>query len=373
MTPAAAIGDGASTGSAIGNEGAFVFQPSDSAENSPTINVQLVFDASGSMAEQIGGETKIDSARRAMENLIAQIPDGAGEQLNVGFRVFGHRSDNTEAGRGESCQSTELRVPVDGVDKAALGQQALAWCASMWSALALRQKWRIPCAVGARTAAVAMSMHKTGLRLSRRSKTGPGTRGSAATCVSRQSARTASGSAMVQFAGSVRGRTSRGRRAVIYRGSARFLGIEGGIDTADPLVDGYTRIELEPGTYQFTVFYPANRVALRQGVSEVTYTAVIAEGQETIARIGIGGIVLEDNSGGAVNLCVLVLEQARETGWEHVRGIGRTPCANIQRVGDYGAQVNLAVGSYRLSNAERGGAATEFTIEAGKLVTIAIE
>jgi hypothetical protein len=153
---------------------------------------------------------------------------------------------------------------------------------------------------------------------------------------------------------------------------ARYIGSDGGIDSADPLVDGYTRIELEPGTYQFSVFYQANRVALRQGVSEVTYTAVVAEGQETIARIGIGGIVLEDNSAGAVDTCVLVLEQTTENGWENVRGIGRTPCANAQRVGAYGEIVNLAVGRYRLSNAERG-AVTEFTIEAGKLVTVAIE
>jgi hypothetical protein len=67
-----------STTSAVGGESEFIFQPSENSEASPTINVQLVFDASGSMAEDIGGETKIDAARRAMEKCLEPTSAGLG-------------------------------------------------------------------------------------------------------------------------------------------------------------------------------------------------------------------------------------------------------------------------------------------------------
>ncbi|MBC8160492.1 MAG: hypothetical protein H7Z42_04660, partial [Roseiflexaceae bacterium] len=98
------------------------FQPSEGGTTAQTVNIQLVFDSSGSMAEDIGGETKIAAARRSMEQLIAQLPEG-NAALQVGFRVFGHRGDNTQAGKPVSCQSTELLVPMQTVDKAALQQQ----------------------------------------------------------------------------------------------------------------------------------------------------------------------------------------------------------------------------------------------------------
>ena len=44
-------------------------------------------------------------------------------ELNVGFRVFGHKGNNSEAGRAESCQSSELTVPIEGVDPDALREQ----------------------------------------------------------------------------------------------------------------------------------------------------------------------------------------------------------------------------------------------------------
>src|SRR5688572_16674800 len=83
-----------------------------------TVNVELILDSSGSMAEQTNtGEARIEAAKRALNEVIDAIPGDRGEQINVGFRVFGHLGDNTDAGRAESCQSTELRVPIEGVNK----------------------------------------------------------------------------------------------------------------------------------------------------------------------------------------------------------------------------------------------------------------
>lgn len=100
------------------------------------INVVLVFDASGSMAATINGERKIDAARKAMEFVVANLPDDL-PNLNVGFRIYGHEGDNTEAQRALSCQSTSLLVPVLGVDKAILRQQTYAWEPTGWTPITL--------------------------------------------------------------------------------------------------------------------------------------------------------------------------------------------------------------------------------------------
>ena len=58
-------------------------------------------------------------------------------ELNVGFRVFGHLGDNTEAGRAESCQSSDLTVPVDGVDPDALRAQVAQYQPVGWTPIGL--------------------------------------------------------------------------------------------------------------------------------------------------------------------------------------------------------------------------------------------
>ncbi|MCU0492300.1 MAG: VWA domain-containing protein, partial [Chloroflexaceae bacterium] len=113
------------------------FRPEGGEAARQTVNIQLVFDASGSMAEQIGSETRIEAARKAIQQVIDKLPDDAGDKLNVGFRVFGHQGDNTQAGRAESCQSTELLVPVQGVNKDLLRQQALSWEPTGWTPITL--------------------------------------------------------------------------------------------------------------------------------------------------------------------------------------------------------------------------------------------
>lgn len=63
----------------------------------------------------------IDAAKTVLTEVISAIPDVEG--VNVGFRVYGHEGDNTDARRAESCVSSELLVPMDGVDVPALTEQ----------------------------------------------------------------------------------------------------------------------------------------------------------------------------------------------------------------------------------------------------------
>jgi hypothetical protein len=107
------------------------------AEPGTQVNVELMMDSSGSMgAETDTGEPRIDAAKRVLNQVIDAIPEDR-PGINVGFRVFGHEGDNTEARRAESCQSSDLTVPVEGVDKDALRQQVADYAPVGWTPIGL--------------------------------------------------------------------------------------------------------------------------------------------------------------------------------------------------------------------------------------------
>ena len=108
--------------------------PAAAQDRAREINVELVLDASGSMAQRIGGETRMAIAKRVLRDVIAAIPEREG--INVGFRLYGHRGDNSAAGKAVSCRSSELLVPIDGVDKAALEDAVDEARATGWTPLA---------------------------------------------------------------------------------------------------------------------------------------------------------------------------------------------------------------------------------------------
>lgn len=101
------------------------------------VNVELILDSSGSMADETNtGEPRIDAAKRVLDEVVDAIPEDRPE-LNVGFRVFGHEGNNTESGRAESCQSSDLTVPIEGVDKEALRAQVDSYQPVGWTPIGL--------------------------------------------------------------------------------------------------------------------------------------------------------------------------------------------------------------------------------------------
>lgn len=56
-------------------DGPVVFRPQEQTGTGMIVNIQLVFDSSGSMAQRIGDETKIQATQRAMERVINSLPD----------------------------------------------------------------------------------------------------------------------------------------------------------------------------------------------------------------------------------------------------------------------------------------------------------
>lgn len=80
----------------------------------------LVLDASGSMEADAGGVTRMEAAKEAIEGFVDTIPDSS----TVSLRIYGHEGDNTDGGKAESCDSSE--VVYDGAADADALQEQLA-------------------------------------------------------------------------------------------------------------------------------------------------------------------------------------------------------------------------------------------------------
>lgn len=127
LTVFAAFGDAAPHAAA---------QQATAATPNKTVNVELILDSSGSMATPIQGstETRMQGAKRVLDDVINAIPLSPG--INVGFRVYGHKGDNTEAGKAVSCKSSDLLVPINGVNKDLLRKQVQTFQPTGWTPLA---------------------------------------------------------------------------------------------------------------------------------------------------------------------------------------------------------------------------------------------
>jgi hypothetical protein len=88
----------------------------ESADNadSQIVNVEIILDASGSMAEEIEpGVTRIDAAKTVLRSIIGKLPQS--DNVNIGVRVYGHKGANNETGRAEcSLRSSTTTSPSVG-------------------------------------------------------------------------------------------------------------------------------------------------------------------------------------------------------------------------------------------------------------------
>jgi hypothetical protein len=392
------------------------FRPGDASAANKQVNVQLVFDASGSMAEDIGGETKIEAARRAMEQVINGL-DASKPNLNVGFRVFGHEGDNTEAGRAQSCQSTEQLVPLAGVDTALLRQQSNTWEPTGWTpiSLALQEAGAAlpasgqnvrnviilvtdgeetcdgdPCAVAEALAAseaeVRIDVVGFGLTPAVADTLRCIHNNSDGTYVDAQDSATLAQGLEELIQGAI-------ERSLL---NIQILGADGNL-TGDALVelydeageivslldevegsgqpglrDGKERIELAPGTYTLNI----NGTSANQHIHNITeYTVEIVQGQETVAVVGFGGIVLTNPGGGLERNsrgdAFTEIEVQRNIGgaWEDTLYETYPPADEI---------IPLTPGEYRVvytgsAAGELSVVADSITIEPGKRVTVEID
>lgn len=66
------------------------------------VNVQIVLDSSGSMADRARGGTKMEVARRVLGSFLDELPANA----DVSLRLFGHEGSGSGADKPRSCRST---------------------------------------------------------------------------------------------------------------------------------------------------------------------------------------------------------------------------------------------------------------------------
>jgi hypothetical protein len=103
-------------------------------EIAPTrTNLLFIVDASGSMAARAGRETKMDAARRTLVAQAGRLP----ADVSAGLMVYGHKGDNTEAGKAASCGAADVLAPLGGFDAAGAQQAAAGMRAVGWTPIAL--------------------------------------------------------------------------------------------------------------------------------------------------------------------------------------------------------------------------------------------
>lgn len=88
----------------------------------------VALDASGSMMGRVGGERKMDAAKAAVRKFLESVPSDA----EVGLLAFGHRGNNEESGKAESCAVVELLAApgaanAEGISRALDKVRATGW------------------------------------------------------------------------------------------------------------------------------------------------------------------------------------------------------------------------------------------------------
>ncbi|WP_404427580.1 VWA domain-containing protein [Ureibacillus chungkukjangi] len=72
------------------------------------LNVMVILDASGSMANFEGSVTRMDAAKQAINQFVKGLPEGT----NVGLRIYGHLGSGKNTDKALSCSSSELVYPL---------------------------------------------------------------------------------------------------------------------------------------------------------------------------------------------------------------------------------------------------------------------
>lgn len=78
------------------------------------LNVMVILDASGSMGNMEGNQTRMNAAKKAITGFVKGLP----EEANVGLRIYGHQGTGSNADKALSCSSSELIYPLSSYNEA---------------------------------------------------------------------------------------------------------------------------------------------------------------------------------------------------------------------------------------------------------------
>jgi len=96
------------------------------------VNVEILLDASGSMAGRVSGGVKMDLAKEAIRNFVSKLPEGT----QVALRVYGHKGSNQKKDKELSCKSTEVVYPLGAYDETSFQKSLNKFRPTGWTPLA---------------------------------------------------------------------------------------------------------------------------------------------------------------------------------------------------------------------------------------------
>ncbi|SIT72315.1 Ca-activated chloride channel family protein [Edaphobacillus lindanitolerans] len=95
-------------------------------------NVEILLDASGSMANVIGSKTRMELAKEAIRSFASSLP----AEANAGLRVYGHKGTGSKADKAMSCASNELVYPIQPYEESQLAESLNQFNPAGWTPLA---------------------------------------------------------------------------------------------------------------------------------------------------------------------------------------------------------------------------------------------
>ncbi|TYS57936.1 VWA domain-containing protein [Bacillus infantis] len=103
-----------------------------SSEEKGSFNVEIILDSSGSMANKMGSQTRMELAKASIKKFASALP----EEANVGLRVYGHKGTGSDADKKMSCASNELVYAPQPYNEAELSKALNKFKPAGWTPLA---------------------------------------------------------------------------------------------------------------------------------------------------------------------------------------------------------------------------------------------
>lgn len=97
------------------------------------LNVEILLDASGSMAAYAGGQPKMEIAKETIKSFASSLPKGA----NVALRVYGQEGTGSDSDKELSCSSSELVYPLGEYHAAEFDQALNKFAPAGWTPIEL--------------------------------------------------------------------------------------------------------------------------------------------------------------------------------------------------------------------------------------------
>ncbi|ALX47201.1 hypothetical protein AOX59_00455 [Lentibacillus amyloliquefaciens] len=98
-----------------------------------SFNVEIILDASGSMAANVNGKSKMEIAKETVTEFVSGLPENA----KVGLRVYGHKGTGSDSDKELSCNSTEMVYNISNYEEENFNQALNEFSPAGWTPIAL--------------------------------------------------------------------------------------------------------------------------------------------------------------------------------------------------------------------------------------------